>query len=359
MAEVSKAFACFGAKEALKEWTFDLHPLGDEDVELKLAYCGVCHSDIHTVLGEWGDQKWPIVPGHELIGYITKVGKNVKQFKIGDRVGVGAQAISCRTCTECHDKKENYCMNGFMGTYGAKLEDGYITKGGYAHFHRAHSHWVFSIPDSISSPEAAPLLCAGSTVWEPLRLASIGPGKKVGVIGIGGLGHLGVQFAAALGAEVTAISSSESKREEVKKLGAKHFLSHKNEKELKANKHTFDMILNTVSAPMDWETIFNLMKPHGIISNVALPEEPMKLPPMCFGRHVLFTGTTVAAPSEIQAMLNFAAKHNIHAMIQVMPLEQCNEAIAKVLRNEARYRIVLSIDPALDQEHTSKRAENH
>jgi len=332
--------------------------LGDDDVELKIVYSGICHSDLHTIFGEWGDKKWPIVPGHEIVGYITKLGKNVTRLNIGQRVGVGAQAISCLKCTECESKRENYCENGFIGTYGDLLADGYITKGGYAHFHRAHSHWVFPIPDAIPSAEAAPLLCAGSTVWEPLRLANVKRGSKVGVIGIGGLGHLGLQFAAAMGAEVVALSTSESKREEVKKLGAHQFLNYKNKDEMEKHTKSFDLIINTVSAPLDYKAIFDVMKSHGTVNNVGLPEKPIEVPHFCFGRHVLFTGTTVASPSEIQLMLEFSAKHGIQAVIEILPLEKVNEAIAKVLRNEARFRIVLAVDEALDEQHRAKKLKN-
>lgn len=351
MAETSKSMAAFGPKQKLQEWDFELHALGENDIEMKLAFCGVCHSDIHTIEGEWGDQPFPIVPGHELIGYVTKVGSAVTRMKVGDRVGVGAQGSSCLSCEECNNHRENYCYGGLIGTYGGKLEDGYITKGGYSHFHRVNSRFAVKIPDNLPSAEAAPLLCAAITSYAPLKYANVGPGKKVGVIGIGGLGHLGVKLAAALGAHVIAISSSESKRAEASLLGAAGFLNHNDAESLKAHKYTFDMILNTVSAPLKFNKFLNLLKPHGYFTNVGLPEENYSVPPFALGRDIKFGGTCIGSPSEIEEMLALCSKHNITAQIELAPLAKANEAIEKVKANEARYRIVLAIDEELDRQH--------
>lgn len=347
----SFSYAAHGPKQALEPWEFDLRPLGPEDIEMKLAYCGICHSDIHTIDGDWGSQNWPIVPGHELIGYVTKVGDKVTKFKVGERVGVGAQGASCLKCSECKSHQENYCLEGFLGTYGAKLSDGYVTKGGYAHFQRVHNNFAVKIPEGISSPEAAPLLCAGITTYAPLKYAGCGKGKKVGIIGIGGLGHLGVKLANAMGAHVVALSSSDSKRDESSKLGAHEYLNHTNPEELKKHHKSFDILLCTVSAPLDLTKFLKLIKPHGHFCNVGLPEEDMKLPPFAFQHHISISGTLVGSPSEIEEMLELCAKHHIAAQIEIDQLENVNAALDRVRKNLPRYRIVLAIDEELDRQH--------
>lgn len=353
--EKSIGMACFVSKEELKEWNFDLRKLGPDDVEMKVVYCGVCHSDIHTIKGDWGKQNLPLIPGHEILGYVTKVGGNVTKFKVGDRVGVGAQCFSCLECSECNSSRENYCTKQFYGTYGAKFDDGYISQGGYAHHQRTNQRFVVKIPDSLSSAKAAPLLCAGITTYAPLKYLKVGPGMKIGVIGIGGLGHLALKFARAMGAHVVALSSSDGKREEVLRLGAHEFLNHTKEEELQKAQGTFDAILCTVSGNFNLQGIMKLIKAHGTFSNVGLPEGEFKIPAFSFLKDINIKGTLIGSPSEIEEMLEFCALHSILPEIEIHPLKMANEVIQMVLDNKARYRYVLSIDPEYDNQHSSAK----
>jgi len=290
------------------------------------------------------------IPGHEIVGYISKVGPNVRKLKIGDRVGVGFQANSCGTCNDCKTSKESYCPDS-LWTAGGKLRDGYVTKGGFAQFHRANQNFVAAIPNALSSAEAAPLLCAGITVYTPLKYAKVGPGSKVGIAGIGGLGHLGLRMAKALGAEVYALSTSPSKKEEALRLGADYFINTKDESDLKAHAKSLDMVLNTISDLPDFTFLFGLIKNHGTLSTVGLPESNIQVPPWDLLRNICLTGTLAGSPSETQEMLDFCAKNKIGAQVEILPLEKVNEGFAKVLKNEVRYRISLAVNPQLDQQH--------
>lgn len=277
---------------------------------------------------------------------MTQIGSDVKNVKVGQRVGVGPQATSCNSCRQCEKKSEMYCSKKAF-TYGSKLEDGYITKGGYAEFHRANDKFCFAIPDGLSSEHAAPLLCAGITVFSPLKHFGVGPGTRVGVIGIGGLGHLGVQYAAALGAEVTAFSTSENKKDEATKFGAKHFVVSTPEN-LKKLSNSFDFILNTVCAHMDWEPYINALDVDGTFCDVGAPESGFKFqlkPTSLFLKRIKVTGSLVGSPTEFEPMLEFSAKHKCLPLIEVVPWQKVNEIADKVRKNQVRYRGVLAIDP--------------
>eukprot|EP01095_Lingulamoeba_sp_RSL-Kostka_P001163 TRINITY_DN1164_c0_g1_i1.p1 TRINITY_DN1164_c0_g1~~TRINITY_DN1164_c0_g1_i1.p1 ORF type:complete len:386 (-),score=163.68 TRINITY_DN1164_c0_g1_i1:309-1415(-) len=348
--------AAYELGETVKEWEFDLHPLDDDYVEIKITFSGICHSDIHTINGDWGPQEgmFPIVPGHEIIGMVTQVGKNVSQFKVGDRVGVGPQAFSCLECDNCNSSQENYCLiGGFKGAYASELPDGYITKGGYATYNRSHQRFVVKIPDSLPSNKAAPLLCAGVTVYAPLTYAEVCPGKKVGVVGIGGLGHLGIKYAKAMGAEVTAFSRGRSKEETARSFGASNFVDTTNEEEMKAAASSQDVILNTTSANLDWAQYFDLLRPRGYWCQAGAPPGGGKIELTAIGlifKNIKVMGSLIGSPKETQDMLNFSAEHNVLPDVEYCQFtgESITAAIEKVLKNQVRYRMVIEIDPESD-----------
>jgi uncharacterized zinc-type alcohol dehydrogenase-like protein len=315
-------------------------------VEIKITHSGVCHSDIHTVNGDWGEQKgnWPIVPGHEIIGHVTAVGSKVSKFKLGQRVGVGPQAFSCGNCKFCNSKDEAACAK-FTGTYAATLPNGFITKGGYAAYNRTDEKFVVAIPDAVDSAEAAPLLCAGVTTFTPLRKAGIKKGSKVGVIGIGGLGHCAIQFGRALGAEVTAFSSSKNKEEEARKLGADNFLvvDKANKDEIcKKYGNYFDVILNTSSADIDWNYYMDLIQPFGTMYVIGAAPVPVSV----FGMKLIFgnkklVGSLIGSPDDFYEMFKLVAEKDIKCYVEKFPFEKVNDAMKKVLDNTVRYRAVL------------------
>jgi len=283
-----------------------------------------------------------MVPGHEIVGTVLAKGSNVTKFKEGQRVGIGVQVLSCRSCQYCNNKLEQYCLSpSSVYTYNAKYPDGFGAYGGYSKRMRVHQHWTYEIPDNLDSAEVAPLFCAGATVFEPLRRFGVGKGHKVGIVGIGGLGHLAIQFAVAVGAEVTAISHSPSKKELAAKLGAHSFICTPEEKH-KA-KDTFDYLLSTDNASSDITDILRLLKPLGQLVLVGLAEEKMKFTPNAVVNGRTIHGSTIASPSRIQEMLRVASEHNIKAHVKVFPIDKVNEALAGVRQGKPRFRYVLKI----------------
>ena len=318
----AKGIAAMKAKEPLKPYSFERRDAKPSDVVIDIKYCGICHSDIHMVRDEWGTSSaFPMVPGHEIAGVVSSVGSAVTKYKVGDLVGVGCMVDSCGECAHCKEQEEQYCIPGNTGTYGAKdRNSGGFTQGGYSNVIVVDEDFVLRIPKSISLDKAAPLLCAGITLYSPLAHWKAGPGKKVGIMGLGGLGHMGVKIAAAMGADVTVLSHSESKREDAKKLGAKNFLLTKSKEVFQENALSFDLIINTVSsADLDMGSYFNLLKKDGTMVSVGAPEKPLSVHPFSLiMMRRSYAGSLIGSIKETQEMLDFCAKHNIAPEIEVI-----------------------------------------
>jgi len=286
----------------------------------------------------------PLVPGHEIVGYVTKVGANVKKFKVGDRAGAGHQIWSCSYCDDCCSQKESYCP-GSVKVFGGKLPDGYVNKGGFAQFARINERFVFHVPDNISTAEAAPLFCAGITVYAPLKYAKVGPGSKVGIAGIGGLGHLGIKIAKALGAEVYALSTTPSKKDDCLRMGATHFINYQKEGDVDSCAKSLDVIVSAASELADFSPLFKLLKNHGILCSTGLPAGNIQVPPWELIRNLNLMGTLAGSPSEIEEMLVLCSQHNIGAQVEIVPLEKVNESFERLQKREVRYRVVLAVNP--------------
>ena len=316
--------------------------VGPADVRIDVKFCGICHSDIHFARGEWGEVLYPAVPGHEIAGVVAEVGAEVTRFAPGDRVGVGCMVNSCRECENCRAGDEQYCLPGNTQTYGSKDRDGTITYGGYSDHVVVDEDFVLSIPDGLELDAAAPLLCAGITTYSPLRHWHAGPGKQVAVVGLGGLGHMAVKLAGAMGAEVTVLSQSLRKREDGLKLGADGYYATSDEATFEELAGRFDLIVNTVSAGIDIGRFLNLLKTDGALVNVGAPPEPLPVPvfPLLLQRRS-FAGSAIGSIRETQEMLDFCAEHGIAAEIEVISADQVNEAWERVLASDVRYRFVI------------------
>lgn len=345
MAESTTGFGVRQAKGPFEPIEFNLLPLGPEDLEIEVTHCGICFSDIHSVDGHWGNRFWPLIPGHEIVGVVVKKGDKVNGFPIGQRVGVGPQAGSCHKCKQCQGGTEQYCRSA-VGTYGSPSKGGY-TQGGYSLRHRTQAHFAVPIPDDLKSEDCAPLLCAGATTFTPLKDAKVGPGKKVGVLGVGGLGHIAIRFAVAMGAHVVAISHSPDKRDLcLNSLGAHEFINSSVKAEMTKAQKSFDLILNTVSVVVAWDPFLALLKPgEGRFHTVSAPEAPGTV--SIGGNRLLqgltIMGSSVGAPGEIREMLDFCVRHKVTCMTEVMPFEKTREAVEKVRANKARFRMVLAM----------------
>lgn len=339
-----KAYAAQNASTPLTGTTIERRTTQPKDVCIDIQYCGICHSDIHQVRDEWGGSIYPMVPGHEITGIVTEVGHDVTKFKPGDRVGVGCFVDSCRTCQECVEGLEQYCTNGMVATYNSKEYDGTPTMGGYSEKIVVNEDYVLSIPDNLSLDAAAPLLCAGITLYSPLSHWGAGPGKKVAIIGLGGLGHIGVKIAHAMGAEVTVLSQSLSKQEDGLRMGADHYYATSNPETFTKLKGTFDLIINTVSATMDWNLYLNLLRRDGALVVVGIPDTniPVGAFPLVMGRKSL-AGSLIGGIKETQEMLDFCGAHNIACDIELIPIQQVNEAYDRVLKSDVKFRFVIDI----------------
>ncbi|KAF2290588.1 hypothetical protein GH714_014553 [Hevea brasiliensis] len=327
----------------LSPFNFSRRATGEKDVCFKVLYCGMCHSDLHMVKNEWGTSTYPLVPGHEIVGVVTEVGSKVEKFKVGDKVGVGCIVGSCHSCHNCTNNLENYCAEMIL-TYGAKYYDGTITYGGYSDIMVADEHFIVRIPDTLPLDSTAPLLCAGITVYSPLKYYGLDkPGMHVGVVGLGGLGHMAVKFAKGMGVKVTVISTSPSKKQEaVEHLGADSFLVSHDQDQMKAAMGTMDGIIDTVSAMHPLAPLIGLLKTNGKLVLVGAPEKPLELAafPLIMGK-LWEVGT--GGMKETQEMINFAAKHNITADVEVIPIEYVNIAMERMLKADVRYRFVIDI----------------
>jgi uncharacterized zinc-type alcohol dehydrogenase-like protein len=336
------AYAAPAAKAPLERTTIERRAVGEFDVLIDIKFAGICHSDIHQVREGWGKAIFPMVPGHEIAGVVSEVGSGVTKYSVGDRVGVGCMVDSCRECDNCAKGLEQYCLKGMIGTYNAVGKDGEPTYGGYSEKIVVDENYVVRIPDGLSLDVAAPLLCAGITTYSPLRHWNAGPGKKVAVVGLGGLGHMGVKIAHALGAEVTVLSQSLRKKDDGLKLGADHYYATSDPETFEELKGSFDLILNTVSAPLDFAAYLSLLRTDGAMVNVGLPEEPVNITlQSVFGNRRSLSSSGIGGIPETQEMLDFCAEHGLGAEIELIGADQINEAYERVLASDVRYRFVI------------------
>lgn len=313
-----------------------------DDVRIRIEYCGICHSDIHTVRSEWGPANYPLAAGHEIAGIVEEVGADVTRYSVGDRVGVGCMVGSCGACSSCDDGHEQYCHQGSVLTYNSVDKYGDATQGGYSTEIVVPESFVARIPDGISSQEAAPLLCAGITTYSPLKRFGVGPGTKLAVVGLGGLGHMGVKIAVAMGAEVTVLTRTLSKKADADRLGAVAMHATTEPSTFETLRGKFDVMLNTVSAPMDYAAYLNLLTPRGTMVCVGLPDKPVELnvAPLVIGSRTL-AGSLIGGMPETQEMLDFCAEHGIGADVEVISAAEVNDAYERVLASDVRYRFVI------------------
>jgi alcohol dehydrogenase (NADP+) len=336
------AYAAPAAGQPLAPTTIERRPVGPNDVLIEIQYAGICHSDIHTVNGDWGAQPFPVVPGHEIVGTVAEIGADVTRHRVGDRVGVGCMVNSCGECANCRNGDEQYCLKGMVATYAGADRDGTTTQGGYSTHVVVDGDYVLSVPESIDPASAAPLLCAGITTYSPLRRWGAGPGKRVAVVGLGGLGHMAVKLAAAMGAEVTVLSQSLKKQEDGLRLGAAHYHATSDPGTFTALAGRFDLIVNTVSAPIDVDAYLSLLAVDGALVNVGAPAEPLSLNVMSLiGGRRTYAGSMIGGIAETQEMLDFCAEHGIGAEVEVIPADRVNEAYERVLASDVRYRFVI------------------
>ena len=340
------AYAATSATEPLSRTTITRRATGPRDVRFDIHFAGICHSDIHTVRAEWGQPRYPVVPGHEIVGIVTEIGSEVKGFGVGDRVGVGCFVDSCRECDNCLAGLEQYCTGtGMTGTYNAVGRDGQPTQGGYSGSIVVDENYVLHVPESVPMDAAAPLLCAGITTYSPLRHWNVGPGSRVAVIGLGGLGHMGVKLATAMGAEVTVLSQSLKKMEDGLRLGAKHYHATSDPDTFKRLRNSFDVVLNTVSANLDLGRYLEMVDLDGVFVELGAPENPLVVPPFSIiGMRRSVTGSMIGGIAETQEMLDFCAAHGIASEVEVIEPDYINEAYERVIASDVRYRFVIDTE---------------
>ncbi|KUI12344.1 alcohol dehydrogenase [Mycobacterium lehmannii] len=336
------AYAAPSASEPLVKTTITRREVGPHDVAFDIHFAGICHSDIHTVRDEWGRANYPVVPGHEIAGIVTEVGSEVTGFKVGDRVGVGCFVDSCRECAQCRAGDEQYCAKGMVGTYNAIGRDGEPTQGGYSGAIVVDENYVLRIPESLPLDAAAPLLCAGITLYSPLRHWNAGPGTRVAVIGLGGLGHMGVKLAHAMGAHVTVLSQSLKKMEDGLRLGADEYYATSDPETFSTLRGSFDLILNTVSANLNLGRYLGLLALDGTMVELGMPKNPMSVPAgaLISGRRRL-AGSLIGGIAETQEMLDFCAEHAVRPEIEVITPDYINDAYERVVASDVRYRFVI------------------
>lgn len=344
---ITHAYAAQDASAKLAPFEYQPRELRDHDVQIEVMYCGVCHSDLHQARNEWKNTIFPVVPGHEIVGRVTAVGGHTQKYKVGDLVGVGCMVDSCRTCDSCKEDLEQYCEEGFTGTYnGQDRLTGDITYGGYATQVVVNEDFVLRIPENLDPAGAAPLLCAGITTYSPLHHWNVGPGKKVGIVGLGGLGHMGVKIAHAMGAHVVLFTTTPSKVEDGKRLGADEVVISKDPEQMAAHANSFDFILNTVAAQHDLNPFITLLRRDGAMTLVGVPEHDHPSPQvlnLIFKRRTL-AGSLIGGIKETQEMLDFCGKHNITSDIEMINMDEINEAYERMLKSDVKYRFVIDID---------------
>ncbi|RPD39764.1 NAD(P)-dependent alcohol dehydrogenase [Chitinophaga barathri] len=341
-----KAYAAQNPTAPVAPWTFERRDPGPFDVQFDILFCGVCHSDLHQIRDEWGNSIYPMVPGHEIVGRVTKVGDKVTKFKVGDLAAVGCLVDSCRHCDNCKDGQEQYCENGSSGTYNSYEQDKKtVTQGGYSSMIVTDEKYVLKVSDKLPLANVAPLLCAGITTYSPLRHWKVGKGHKVAVIGLGGLGHMAVKFAASFGAEVTMLSTSPKKETDAKALGAHKFVLTSDPEQVKSVSNTFDFIIDTVSAPHDYNMVQGMLRTNGIQICVGVPPTPLELYGFSLiGNRRSIAGSMIGGIPETQEMLDYCAEHNIVSDVEVIDISYVNEAYERMLKGDVRYRFVIDMN---------------
>ena len=338
----SHGYAARDAKTNPTPFEFERRDLGPDDIQIDIAFCGICHSDIHQARNEWGNAMYPMVPGHEIVGKVVAVGGNVKKFKVGDTAAVGVMVDSCRECGSCKEGDEQYCERGqTVFTYNSKDPKGTLTFGGYSNNIVVDEKYTLHVPENLDLAAAAPLLCAGITTYSPLKHYGVGAGKKVGIVGLGGLGHMGLKFAHAFGAQTVMFTTSPSKVEDAKKLGADEVVLTKEKGWEAAHLGTFDLILDCVSADHDVNAYLNLLKRSGVLCTVGIPEDPIKIAAFSVLGRKTFTGSSIGGIQETQEMLDFCGQHNIVSDIEMTTFDQLERAWERVVAGDVKYRFVL------------------
>ncbi|MBC7581897.1 NAD(P)-dependent alcohol dehydrogenase [Aeromicrobium sp.] len=340
------ARAVFGKDKKFKTTTIERRDVGAKDVLIDIKFAGICHSDIHTAREEWGDIEYPLVPGHEIAGVVSEVGTEVTKYKIGDHVGVGCMVNSCGECENCVKGEEQYCLKGMVGTYAGvdQYGNGEKTQGGYSTHIVVTENFVLKLPDSIELDEAAPLLCAGITTYSPLRHWEAGPGKHVAIVGLGGLGHMAVKIAHAMGAEVTVLSQTMDKEEDGKMFGADHYYATKDDATFDKLAGSFDLIINTVSANVELDSFLKLLRVNGTMVNVGAPPEPMSVGVFnLLTNRRSFAGSMIGGIKQTQEMLDFCAEHRLGATIEVISADDIDDAYERVVHSDVRYRFVIDV----------------
>jgi len=338
------AYAAPSATEPLTKTTIDRRDPGPHDVAIEIKFAGICHSDIHAVRGEWGQPNYPLVAGHEIAGVVTEVGSGVTKHKVGDRVGVGCFVDSCRECSSCLAGLEQYCKKGFTSTYNGVGKDGQPTQGGYSQAIVVDENYVLRIPDAIPLDKAAPLLCAGVTLFSPLRHWKADANTRLAIVGLGGLGHMGVKLGAAMGANVTVLSQSLKKMEDGLRLGASNYYATADPDTFRNLRGSFDLILNTVSANLDLRKYLSLLDIDGTLVELGIPEHPMEVPAFSLAlSRVSLSGSNIGGIAETQEMLDFCAAHGVTPEIELIEPDYINEAYERVLASDVRYRFVIDI----------------
>ena len=341
----AKAFAAQSATSPLAPFAIQRRDPAAHDVQIQILYCGICHTDVHIARNEWNGTTYPCVPGHEIIGRVTKAGPHVTKFKVGDTVGVGCMVDSCRACTNCREGFEQFCDAGPTFTYNSpdKVLGG-MTLGGYSQSVVVDEAFVLRIPKNLDLAAAAPLLCAGITTYSPLRHHQVGPGKKVGVVGLGGLGHMGVKLAKAFGAHVVVFTTSPGKAQDARRLGADEVVNSKNQEEMAKHLNSFHFILDTVAVKHDINAYLQLLKRDGTLSQVGVPAEPLDV--QVFNliiKRRSFTGSLIGGIAETQEMLDFCGQHNITSDIELIPIQKINEAYQRLVKSDVKYRFVIDM----------------
>jgi len=339
----TRSYAVMEARKPLVPFEFDRREIGAHDVALDIAYAGICHSDIHQAREEWGPAIFPMVPGHEIAGTVTAVGASVTKFKVGDKIGVGVFVDSCRTCENCRQGLQQYCLEGMTGTYNQLERDGKtVAMGGYSNYFVINEDYAVHIPANLPLEGVAPLLCAGITLYSPIKHWKVGPGKKVAVMGLGGLGHMGVKFAVAMGAEVTVLSHSPQKKDDALAMGAHHFVATNDDSIFAAHAKSFDVILNTVSAELDINKYVSLLKLDGTLVVIGLPGKPyaVHVGSLLDGRRSI-AGSMIGGIPQLQEMLNFCGEKNIVSDVEVIKADYINEAYERTVASDVKYRFVI------------------
>jgi alcohol dehydrogenase (NADP+) len=338
----TKGYAAHAADKPLEPFRFDRRSPNENDVVIDIAFCGICHSDIHTARSEWGPALYPCVPGHEIVGRVREVGSKVSRYKAGDTVGVGCLVGSCRSCGSCQEGLEQYCEKGWTGTYNSPVADGGYTRGGYSDLIVVDQNFVLKIPENLDLAATAPLLCAGITTYSPLRYVGVGKGDRVAILGLGGLGHMGVKIAASFGAEVTVLSHSPHKQKDAQRLGAHNFVLTSDKDQVAKYANYFDFILDTVSAPHNLDQALGMIRRQGTLIMVGASDKPLALNvfPLIFSRRKLM-GSLIGGLPETQEMLDHCGKHNIVSDIELINANKINEAYERTMKSDVKYRFVI------------------